>query len=226
MSNANRQRAISAVALGGFFFFAWSMGAFGGPIVCQQPLQAAAFTYQQPIVGGFYMPAEALQQRAAAQLQMESSPDLAAFRDFQRFRAYEAWQAAQAGELPAQELPAQELPAQPAQGVPAPATDTPPTAPEGGGPNPPPAPAEPGAWGAQYPVLMAKCSKCHSGADPDGQFILDGTADVKSEYFAPKRDAIMREIINRRMPRKPGTDECVPLTPEEMGAVVAELWRE
>lgn len=220
MSNANRQRAISAVALGGFFFFAWSMGAFGGQIVCQQPLQAAAFTYQQQIAGGFYMPAEALQQRAAAQLQMESSPDLAAFRDFQRFRAYEAWAAqSESNSVSDSVTPPETEPM-------APVTDTPPTAPEGGGPLPPPAPAEPGAWGAQYPVLMAKCSKCHSGADPDGQFILDGTADVKSEYFAPKRDAIMREIINRRMPRKAGTDECVPLTPEEMGAVVAELWRE
>lgn len=216
-----RQRIISAVSLAVFYFYAWGIGAFGGPIVCQQPLRAAAFTYQQPIVGGYYMPAEALQQRAAAQLQMESSPDLAAFRDFQRFRAYEAWQAEQSGELPAQELPAQ-----PAQGVPAPVTDTQPTAPEGGGPLPPPAPAEPGAWGAQYPMLMAKCSKCHSGAEPDGGFILDGTADLKSEHSVNTRDRIMREVLNRRMPRKPGTDECVPLTPEEMGAVVAELWIE
>lgn len=219
MSNANRQRAISAVALGGFFFFAWSMGAFGGQIVCQQPLRAAAFTYQQPIVGGYYMPAEALQQRAAAQLQMESSPDLAAFRDFQRFRAYEAWAAQQQG----QDANDSATPTEP----PAAVTDAPPpTAPEGGGPLPPPAPAEPGAWGAQYPMLMAKCSKCHSGADPDGGFVLDGTADLKSELLAPKRDAIMREIVNRRMPRKAGTEECIPLSPEEMGAVIAELWRE
>lgn len=203
-----RQRIVSGVALAAFYLFAWQIGAFGSPISYSQGVRAAAFTYQSPaIVGGYYMPAEALQQRAAAQLAMEASPDLEAFQQFQRFRAYEAWQA--------QQQPAE---AKPVEQPTAPATAT--------GPLPPPAPNEPGAWGAKYPTLMAKCSKCHSGADPDGGFILDGTADLQSPHLGDKRDAIMREITNDRMPRKAGTDECVPLTPDEMGAVIAELWLE
>lgn len=224
MSQRNRQRLISGVALAVFYLFAYQMGAFGGTIsgcnVCAvqaAPLvRAAAFTYQAPIVGGYYMPAEALQQRAAAQMQMEASAELAEFQAFQRFRQYESWRAQQP-----QSPPATEPPAEPPASV-----TEPPTAP-GAGPLPPPTdPGEPGAWGGQYPTLMAKCSKCHSGADPDGGFILDGTEDLKSPHLDGKRNRIMAEIVNDRMPRKAGTTECVPLTPEEMGAVIAELWLE
>lgn len=223
-----RQRIFSGVALAAFYLFAWQIGAFGGQITgCNSCIRAAAFTYQQPlpIVGGYYMPAEALQQRAAAQLQMESSPDLAAFRDFQRFRQYEQWQAGQQQEQQPEgwELPAQvaEPPAQPPTELPAQ-----PPLPPGAGPLPPPAPGEPSAWAARMPTLMAKCSKCHSGAEPDGGFILDGTGDIQSPHLAAKRDAIMAAIVNNRMPRKPGTEECAPLSDEEMGAVIAELWLE
>lgn len=231
MSQDNRQRGFSAIALAGFFFFAWSIGAFGSPIVCTQPIRAAAFTYQQPIIGGYYMPAEALQQRAAAQLQMEASPDLAAFQQFQRFRQYENWAAQRESKdvngaltSPPTEVPRTGVPVDPATW--AQMRQPPPAAPSGAGPLPPPAPTEPSPWGAKYPTLMAKCSKCHSGADPDGGFILDGTGDLQSPHLAGKRDAIMREITNERMPRKPGTDQCEPLSPEEIGAVIAELWLE
>lgn len=202
-----RQRAISGLALAGFYLFAWQIGAFGAPIFFSQPMRASAFTYQQPIAGGFYMPAAALQERAAAQMAMEASPDLEAFRQFQRFRAYEAWQA--------QQPEPAEQPQQLAQ-PPAPAGSA--------GPLPPPGPAGPSAWGDRYPTLMAKCSKCHGGADPDGGFVLDGTGDLQSPHLAGKRDAIMDAIVNNRMPRKAGTDECEPLTPDELGAVVGELW--
>lgn len=222
-----RQRIISGVALAAFYLFAWQIGAFGGQIHgCNSCVRAAAFTYQAPlqIVGGYYMPAEALQQRAAAQLQMESSPDLAAFRDFQRFRQYEAWQAGKAGAET--EPPTAQLENSGQQSYPPAEATPPPAAPPGAGPLPPPAPADPGAWGDRYPTLMAKCSKCHSGAEPDGNFILDGTADIQGQHLAEKRDKIMREIVNSRMPRKAGSDECVPLSDQEMGAVVAELWLE
>lgn len=233
MSRANRQRVVSAVALVGFYLFAYQIGAFGGQIHgCNSCIRAAAFTYQPPalqIIGGMYQPAAALQQQAAAQLQMEASPDLAAFRDFQRFRQYEAWTAQQVtGNVDAASTPT-EPPAQVAQPpaqAPAELPAQPPAAPPGAGPLPPPVPEGPGAWGARYPTLMAKCSKCHSGAEPDGGFILDGTGDIQGPHLAAKRDAIMREIVNNRMPRKAGTDECAPLSDEEMGAVIAELWLE
>lgn len=222
MSRSNWQRLRIAGYLAAFHLFAFSIGAYGGQIysarqvVCAPLVKAAAFTYQQPIVGGYYMPAEALQQRAAQQFAMEASPDLADFQAYQQFRQFEAWKA---GQQPA----AQPENSSMSYSHTEPATE-PPAAPSAAGELPPPAPSNQYPFAAKFPLIVAKCATCHGGINPDAGLFLDGQIDLQSPHLDGRRNEIMDAIVNNRMPRKAGTDECVPLSGSEIGEIVAELW--
>lgn len=216
MSRNSWERVRIAGYLAAFYAYAYGVGAFGGQIcvpcarqvVVAPVVKTAAFVHQQQIVGGYYMPAEALQQRAAQQFAMEASPDLADFQAYQQFRAFEAWKAGQ-------QQAAQPESSSMSYSHTAPATK---------GPLPPPPPAKDYPFAAKFPLIVAKCATCHGGSDPDAGLFLDGQIDLQSPHLDGRRNEIMDAIVNNRMPRKAGTDECVPLSGSEIGEIVAELW--
>ncbi|MBA3481484.1 MAG: hypothetical protein H0T51_06690 [Pirellulales bacterium] len=74
-------------------------------------------------------------------------------------------------------------------------------------------------YAAAVPAIVAKCARCHTGDEPGGGIWLDGSVDLRSPEAAEKRDAIMAALVNGRMPKK-----SPALSPEEFGAIVAELW--
>lgn len=66
----------------------------------------------------------------------------------------------------------------------------------------------PGGFAARYPTLASTCSKCHSGDNPKGDFLLDETTRLDGPDADWKRDAIAAAVINDRMPKgKPLDDQ-------------------
>lgn len=210
-SRSRRNAGDSAKLLamvGAFGLFAFSCRPVNSAPICNncRPLTVAkisSFAYQPQIL---YQVAPALQQAAEQRHAMETSPD---WDEFNAFRAFKAG-------YKAAEADAAKLAAEPAAQL-QPAAD----------PRPVPDAADPAQWAAEIPTIVAKCAKCHSGDDPAGKLWLDGTVNLRDGEHGAQQVAIMKAIVNYRMPlAKKGGHELTPLSADEYGAIVAELFQD
>ena len=148
---------------------------------------------------------------------MANHPDYPAFQRFLAFNEgvkYAQQQAQQAAQQPHQQPPADPGPPEPVTGEEQ----------QGGPPEPPAAPLPPQDGEAPFahltPTIVANCAKCHSGDTPKADLWLDGSSDLRALAAGDKRDAILREVINQRMP-PPGKGT---LSAEDAGQIIGELY--
>ncbi len=204
----------------------------------QAVIAQPAYHQQQFLAATYNFVGAPVRLQAEQQYTMQNDPRYEQFQQYlaqQQAQAmaqqlFEQWKAQalaqQPGELPAQAPGATpEPPAQPPEAQGAPAAPTAPATAPGPLPPPPDSPphvAQPGVtpFAAEIPTIVARCSSCHTGENAKGDIWLDGSADLRADANADDRDAIMRAIVNTRMPK--GST----LTPDEAGQIVAELYAE
>lgn len=172
--------------------------------VCRVKQHAVA----QPV---YYAIGQSLREEATATYGFRQSDE---YIELQQLRGFKAGVEAVTSSVAGSSSPLQDAPGHPAQ-------------PEGGPTTPPAEPAEvpPAAppvsdFAARYPILAAKCSRCHTGEEPKGDVWIDGTTSLEGPDAAPKRDAIAAAIINGRMPKGKA------LTDQEQFDAVVQLFTE
>lgn len=209
--------------LGGvlFAFINSCAAAYGAPCrqcVRQQAVLAPSLAYQP-----------AVQYMIGQQVRAESV-DVAAFRhspEWQELQRLRAWKegvryGAQLRDQPAADVdpePWTPKPEQPADDEALPLPGPLPEEPTGREPTPAPQGDRP--FAGQMPNIIAACSKCHQGDTPKGDLWLDGTTDLRGVDAAEKRDAIVRMLLNERMPPSGHT-----LGDEQFNGILAELYQE
>lgn len=209
---------LMTLLLGGvlFAFINSCASAYGSP--CRQCVR------QQAVLAPSLAYTPAVQYMIGAQVRQESV-DVAAFRHSPEWIEYRELRAWKAGFLAAKQQPAADVeppkwtpkPEQPADDEPLPF----PLPEEPIGREPTPAPQGDRPFANQMPNIVAACSKCHTGDSPKGDLWLDGTTDLRGVHAAEKRDAIVRMLLNEKMPPSGHT-----LSDDQFNGILAELYQE
>lgn len=232
LASALRSAALLIAILIAVAIFGWAMPPANGSPVCAPQVVAQAqvlpafpaYTQTAFTSNTLNMVGADLRAQAAAQWQMETSPMLAEFQAFLAAKQI----------LQAQQWAAQQQPAPQPQGP----TQVSPAVTQGGStpvwdaakgdwvPSAGQQPATgnpPYAWAGETPTVIQLCAKCHtqsySPEGPAGGIFLDGSTDLRAKANWEVREAINRQLADRKMP-----PDGHALSGEQAGKIFLELY--